>query len=236
MTKEKQPSTSVKTEFDSMLPIELQQQAGEYVLGTMEAPARQAFEQRMQHDQVAAAAVAYWERSLAPLAESVDPVTPPKKVWKLLRQRLQPIHLRRQLRWWQGLAVAASIFAVAMVFTLAVDREEAPIYYQETVLLQNEAQQPLWLLRFTVDGQQIAVDELNPSEYAAADNDFELWVVRADNTVRSLGLLPKQGRETLDMDSVIDLDSAVALAVSLEARGGSKTGQPSEQVLYQVKL
>lgn len=212
-----------------------QQQAAEYVLGTLEEPARTDFERQLQHDAAAAATVAYWERALAPLAEAIQPVTPPKRLWRQLHQRLQPIQLRRQLRWWQGLAVAASVFAVAMLLTVIVSQPEPAIEYEQTLVMQSEAEPSLWLLRMDDETQQIAVEALRQSTFAQADNDFELWVIDSTGPI-SLGLLPKTGDKVLKSDQYAKLDGAVALAVSLEAKGGSTTGQPSEQVLYQAKL
>lgn len=67
-------------------------------------------------------------------------------------------------------------------------------------------------------------------------NVLEVWLVSPDGTRRSLGLFPSERPGTttalfLQHDAAEELAKA-ALAVSLEPRGGSKTGQPSGPILF----
>jgi anti-sigma-K factor RskA len=65
---------------------------------------------------------------------------------------------------------------------------------------------------------------------------LEVWLVSPDGTRRSLGVFPS-GRPGTTTALVLPHNTAealakAALAVSLEPRGGSMTGQPSGPVLF----
>jgi len=60
--------------------VVLDELAGEYVLGTLDAAERDRFEARLRDDPAAAAAVADWQARLQPLADS-RPEAPPARVW-----------------------------------------------------------------------------------------------------------------------------------------------------------
>ena len=51
--------------------------AGEYVLGSLDAAERRQVDVRLQTDASLAAAIAAWERDLAPLSDQGQGVTPP---------------------------------------------------------------------------------------------------------------------------------------------------------------
>jgi len=55
--------------------------AAEYVLGTLDGPARTAMRQDLAHDAGLRDAVAAWERRLAPLGAGVPPAAPPADLW-----------------------------------------------------------------------------------------------------------------------------------------------------------
>lgn len=62
--------------------------AGEYVLGTMDAQARAAFERDMANDTALQAEVYAWQDRLLGLARSVEPVQPPASLWRSIEARL----------------------------------------------------------------------------------------------------------------------------------------------------
>jgi len=71
-------------------------------------------------------------------------------------------------------------------------------------------------------------------------NVLEVWVVAADGTRRSLGVFPSERPGTVAA-LVLPRDTAEAVAkatlsVTLEPKGGSKTGQPSGPVLFTGQL
>ena len=68
---------------------------------------------------------------------------------------------------------------------------------------------------------------------------YELWMLPAEGSPRSLGLMPVNGEssETVFSPALLDaLRSAQGLAVSIEPAGGSTTGLPTGPVVYQASL
>ena len=61
---------------------ELDEIAGEYVLGTLNNAERAEAEQRIQSDARFAAMVSAWEQRLAPVAGSIGEIAPPGTVWQ----------------------------------------------------------------------------------------------------------------------------------------------------------
>lgn len=65
----------------------------------------------------------------------------------------------------------------------------------------------------------------------AADHSLELWAIAPGGKPHSLGLLNTQQPTQLALATNMP-DAGFTLAISLEPRGGSPTGQPTGAVLY----
>lgn len=70
------------------IPEEQQALAGEYVIGALDADAMRAVRVQARGDAALDAAIAGWERRLAPLAGLVDPVPPPEALWRRLNDSI----------------------------------------------------------------------------------------------------------------------------------------------------
>ena len=70
------------------------EQAGEYVLGTLDDAEWLAFHKAMQHNEEAQRLVAEWEQAFQPLADSLDPVEPNPEVWRSIVQRLNALEIK----------------------------------------------------------------------------------------------------------------------------------------------
>ena len=60
--------------------------AAEYVLCTLDGPARGRFERSLEADPALRAEVARWERNLYRLADAVPPIVPPPRVWQRIER------------------------------------------------------------------------------------------------------------------------------------------------------
>jgi anti-sigma-K factor RskA len=67
--------------------------AGEYVLGTLSAPERAAFERALSRDPALQGMVQAWEAKLAPLASAAAPEEPGPGVWRAIEATLPPVRL-----------------------------------------------------------------------------------------------------------------------------------------------
>ena len=70
------------------------------------------------------------------------------------------------------------------------------------------------------------------------DRSLELWAILADGKPISLGVIPPNGKGKVELSEALKalIGKPIALAVSLEAKGGSPTGKPTGPVLYQGPL
>ena len=212
--------------------------AAQYVLGTLRGRARERFERLARSDAALGDAVRQWEERLVPLAEALPPVRPPRRVWQAILRRIRGSGARaRSALWsslglWRGLALAglaaAFVLAVAL-FTPAPERPEGTL----VVVLAAQDAKPALVASADRTGRVLTVKAIAPVELAA-DRALELWALPDRGNPRSLGLVAATGVVRLALPAPADeaLQSVPALAVSLEPRGGSPTGQPTGPVLY----
>ena len=98
--------------------------AGEYVLGTLRGEEYAQFQARLEREPELQHYVAAWERRFAPLADAIPAAIPAPRVWRRVAARIDRRAPRRPragaLRFWRGLAVAASVAAIVLAGLLSV--------------------------------------------------------------------------------------------------------------------
>ena len=109
---------------------EIDMQAAEYVLGTLSAEERSAFEALMKSDASAQRAVEAWQRRLAPLNVALGEVAPPAHIWHAIAQALAApsdnmapvlLLLRRSRNRWRLGALLAGVIAAGLA-AFSIDR------------------------------------------------------------------------------------------------------------------
>lgn len=232
--------------MDNIDNLDINDLAAQYVLGTLESPRREQFSVILASNATAKEAVTYWENVLSPLAESLPAQQPPSNLWIMIRRRLghvpaTNVNRNRSLWLWQAwAAVATFLFVLTIGLVWVVQPESESIQYEYATVVEDGDGVPLWSVQLDADTYQVAVQTIQLSEQAQAEDspttDFELWLIEPGKSPVSLGVLPKQGQAKLQIAGYAELDQAQAIAVSLEAAGGSKTGLPSDKVLYVTPL
>lgn len=214
--------------------------AAEYVIGTLHGKARLRFERLLHKDSQLRQIVAHWEQQLFPLSEAAKPVTPGKRVWQAILQRIQP-HAIQTPSFWQrlniwrtisiGTTAAALFLAIQIVDLIQVEPVAA---YQYVTILSNDEAKASWILRVYQNTGKMTVQALNVTR-PGFKKAFELWMLPDGQAPRSLGLIPVSGERTITLtDPLIRiLNNSKALAVSVEPENGSPTGAPTGPVLYQ---
>lgn len=220
---------------------ELLNQAGQYVLGTLDGRERADFELQLERSDDLRAAVMAWEERLAGLNELTAPVPPPARVWTRIQARLDPGQGRERRGWWQSVLLWRSIAALAVIALVVVSvplvvqqpvMEQPPVY---NLVLRAEDQQPQWMVSVDWRERRLAMTRV-AAETPPADKAHELWLVPTDDRPPvSLGLLTGERVET-QLPAQSRWSDAKAFAVSLEPAGGSPTGQPTGPVLYAVPV
>ncbi|SMC29849.1 Anti-sigma-K factor RskA [Andreprevotia lacus DSM 23236] len=218
---------------------ELQEKlAAAYVLGTLRGPARQRFERLMVADAAIRRSVAEWETRLAPLNEAVQPVHPPRKVWRNIKARLRALRPAPSPWSWQGLALwrtlAGGLATAAIVLAvISVQLANQPVQVQYVAVLQDPAAKVAMVVSAAgIDGK-LRVQSMQGG--VPSDRDLELWALPEGGKPQSLGVVGHRTRAELAA-TARRLANVPALAISLEPKGGSPTGQPTGPVLYSGKL
>jgi anti-sigma-K factor RskA len=219
--------------------------AGEYVLGTLSAEERLEAQNLIGRDRNFADAVSDWERILVVVSLTVRAVTPPaalrKRVLKAIARSEAKggdvVSLKRNLNVWRGLTVAATAVAAALAaFIVLRPMLIPPPAGNYVAVLQPEGPGPAFVASIDIGRSSISVKRVGAE--AQTDKSYELWAVGGGrDKPQSLGVIDaslKVPAQKLGTGDPSLLDQTV-FAISLEQKGGSPTGQPT-QVLYTGKL
>ena len=230
---------------------DLDADAGEFVLGTLSPQEQMRFEMLLRTNRRAQAAVAYWERRLAPLAGLALPVEPDPQLFGRIEQTIKlqarpargrvmvPVHRRiwNSVSIWRGSAIGAGLLAAAFAGLLLIrpfPEQAGPSY---VAVLGNSEGAPVWLVTADPGSSTISIDAVGQ---APDDKRVpQLWLIPNNATKPiSLGLLGTRSRTVTKIDpaQLADIGPGATLAVSLEPPGGSPTGAPTGPVVQQGKI
>lgn len=233
--------------------------AAEYVLGTMDADARDAFAARIERDPVLARAIDAWRERLGPMTDEIPPVVPPMYLWHRVRARAgiplddgmigDGVASRAPPPWWDRIAVwrgltmaGLAATAACVIALIALPRTQAP---SVPPVARSALPHPLRLVATMHDGKgrntyMAAVDDdactlvLMPLVRDPAPGQVpQLWVVADDGTAHSLGLGSDTPMQAMSVPAAMrpQLLAEGSLAVSMEPPGGSPTGRPTGFVI-----
>ncbi|TFH76512.1 MULTISPECIES: anti-sigma factor domain-containing protein [Pseudomonas] len=209
--------------------------AADYAIGLMAAPARRRFEQLLLEDAALRAELAHWQESLASLTGTLPEVPVPERVWHGVTARIEPqeLHVPEKRPFWNWLRVTAALASIVVLVFLGSLYTHDDARYRAT-LLSADAQPAL---KVEAHDNYLQVE---PLTLAAVDpqRSLELWAIPADGKPISLGVIPAGGKGKVELSDTQKalIGKPIALAVSLEPKGGSPTGQPTGPVLYQGAL
>ncbi len=207
--------------------------AGEYVLGVLEPGAAREVEAALPHHAELRRAVAFWQERLQPLAMLAPPAEPPPGLWQRIESALapgaapaRPAGLWQSLALWRAATAAAAAVAAGLALYVALAPAAGPAYV--AVLHAPQQVQPAFVATGSSGGLLLrAVAEAQPP----GDRGFELWAIPPDAKPKPLGVIPPTGRIELGA-SPLALGAGTTLAISIEPKGGSPTGQPTGPVVF----
>jgi anti-sigma-K factor RskA len=209
--------------------------AADYAIGLMSAAARRRFEQLLLDDAALRAELAQWQETLLSLTESLPEHPVPDRVWQGITARIDPqvLHVPQKRPFWNWLRLTAAVCSLAVLVFLGSLYNRDDARYRATLLSADA--QPALKVEAHADYLQV-----EPLTLAAVDADrsLELWAIPADGKPISLGVIPAGGKGKVELSEAQKalIGKPIALAVSLEPKGGSPTGQPTGPVLYQGAL
>ncbi|WP_236676736.1 anti-sigma factor [Aquariibacter lacus] len=226
--------------------------AGEYVLGTLSAEERQAFEAALVNDAGLQAETAYWQDRLLPLAHHVGTAAPAAGLWSRIEARLPASRARdevdglaveaandslwRRLRVWQGVSALATAAALVMGVMLSeqVERDArgavAPRYL--AVLEAPDDKRNGWLVEATAGGR-LRLVPIVPPEAVPAGKALQFWT-KAEGAAgpTSLGLVQPGQVVELPVERMPTLGARQLFELTLEPEAGSPIGRPTGPILY----
>jgi anti-sigma-K factor RskA len=209
--------------------------AADYAIGLMSAAARRRFEQLLLDDAALRAELAQWQEKLLSLTESLPEHPVPDRVWQGITARIDPqvLHVPQKPPFWNWLRLTAAVCSLAVLVFLGSLYNRDDAHYRATLLSADA--QPALKVEAHADYLQV-----EPLTLAAVDADrsLELWAIPADGKPISLGVIPAGGKGKVELSEAqkVLIGKPIALAVSLEPKGGSPTGRPTGPVLYQGAL
>ncbi|BDD94334.1 anti-sigma-K factor RskA [Pandoraea cepalis] len=222
----------------------------EYALGVLSAAERRELEQAADANPLIQATLHQWQSRIARLAEDVEPIAPPPRVWQRIQRDLgavpdaprtahpRPATWWDNLRLWRWVGLGASLAALALlavnVVTLMPSRSPPAVtanaYMVSTIARQDGVAH--WTA--TVDRRRssmVVVPVVKP--VIAAGRATELWLIPRNAKPIPLGVFASDqpASMTLSPQILAQMDSNAVLAVSVEPPGGSPTGQPTGPVV-----
>jgi anti-sigma-K factor RskA len=208
----------------SMDSDDLNDLAGEYVLGTLAGEERTAFEARLRTDPAAMRAVAQWAAHLQPLADATTPTIPPPELWARIQREVGlPARPRMRAPVWIAAAIAAVLIGIAFLFPDLIFRPEV----SAVARLAPQGGETAFVVSVLDDQKKLLVRAAQVD--AVPDKSYELWAVPPSGAPISLGVIDAKGETERPVSEQIRplLMPGTTLAVSLEPEGGSPTGTPT---------
>jgi anti-sigma-K factor RskA len=211
--------------------------ASEYVLGTLRGPARRRFERWRASAPPVDQRCRFWEERLMRLARDLTPVQPPSHVWMAIQRRLNVAAPRPLLRRMRSFALAASVVLVVGVAGLLYWHSLQTVRATVVATISAKSGQHVWELEVFGNLDRLVAHAANlPAR--PAGSDYELWALPKGGAPVSLGVLPALGTTSRTLTAIqkAALASSSQVAVSIEPRGGSPTGQPTGDIVFTAPL
>ncbi|VXC69207.1 anti-sigma factor [Sphingomonas sp. 8AM] len=218
--------------------------AAEWVIGLLSPTESAAVEARCAQDAAFAAEVDWWEARLAPLLAHYREVPPPphlaERIEALLTLPSVPVRAGRVH--WRSLAIGATGGAIAASFAawllvpVAVPPPAPPVAVPARPVGLMIAQLA-WTEPLKVPAPVAIVEpatgsvRLTRGVDTPAGRDGQLWRIPAGGKPVSLGLLPRGDTRAVRVAQANLPSAGSTLAISIEPRGGSPTGQPTGPVV-----
>jgi len=216
--------------------------AAEYVVGVLSAEERRRAAARIETDPAFARLVEEWEARLSPLASAYAEAEPPAGLKAAIDRRLfgsgmatastrERGGLWRSLGFWRGLsAIAAAAFVIALVLPL-FRQPVLPTGQNYAASLAANGSTVHYLAFYDSKSGSIALSHVSGER--AVGHDFQLWLIAGNNKPVSLGVIPTGGDVHMSVKPELrhTLAAGNTIAISLEPKGGSPTGQPTGPVV-----
>jgi anti-sigma-K factor RskA len=209
--------------------------AGEYVLGLLDAAGEATANARIATDAAFAAEVEAWRERLAPMLAGDE--APPAHIWDAVQNSLpaptgQDVGSGKLLFWRTLTGISVSAAAILAVLLLQTPDPVAPPAPETPLIAALGSETGNASLTASYDaatGRMI----VTPVSLDTGDLYPELWVIPADGTPRSLGIVSSTGAVSIAVAADLrqHIGAGSTLAITPEPRTGAPGGKPSGPIL-----
>lgn len=237
-------------------PNERTAEAGEYVLGTLNAAERQAFEAAMARDEGLRREAYAWQDRLLGLTRRLQPVAVSPELWARIAARLSGVSqvvatparsgaandaLWSSVQFWRwlsgGAVAAAMVMSVLLVRTLVAPpagveqaQVEAPRYL--AVLQSPDNAATGWIVE-TVGTDAIRLVQVGEGATIPAGKTMQFWTKpEGAQGPTSLGLVKPGQVVVVPKGQLPGLADRTLFELTLEPEGGSPYNKPSGPILF----
>lgn len=237
-------------------PNERTAEAGEYVLGTLNAAERQAFEAAMARDEGLRREAYAWQDRLLGLTRRLQPVAVSPELWARIAARLSGVSqvvatparsgaandaLWSSVQFWRwlsgGAVAAAMVMSVLLVRTLVAPpagveqaQVEAPRYL--AVLQSPDKSATGWIVE-TVGTDAIRLVQVGEGATIPAGKTMQFWTKpEGAQGPTSLGLVKPGQVVVVPKGQLPGLAERTLFELTLEPAGGSPYNKPSGPILF----
>lgn len=214
--------------------------AGEYVLGLLDAVGEAQASARIATDTEFAAEVEAWRLRLQPMLGSDE--APPAHVWPGIKDALpaptgQDVGEGR-LRFWQTLT-GMSVSASAILGILLLQKPDAPPAPTPEApmiaALGSETGNASLTASYQADSGRMIV---TPVSLDTGELYPELWIIPADGTPRSLGMVASEEATSMTVPADLrqHMGAGGTLAITPEPQTGGPGGKPTGPVIASGKI
>lgn len=223
---------------------ELEQQAAEYVLGTLDSAERQKVSEARATNAQLDLLITQWEKRLDPMLSMVGERAPRADLFAEIEAKLpkqtttdsnvvELDSLRKKINRWRNAAVVSTSIAAGLALFVIL-REPPPSLNQSYVaVFQQDDQQPAFLMSVDLATNQLTVRPITAT--GVPDKNYQLWIVseQIGPNPQSLGLLPTIAEPTLkQVQYSPDILRTATFGISVEPVGGSPTGLPTGPAIH----
>jgi anti-sigma-K factor RskA len=214
--------------------------AGEYVLGLLDAASEARANARMATDADFAAEVEAWRLRLQPMLDG--DVAPPPHVWNAIERALPPPTGQdtgtAKLTFWRtltGISVsAAAILGILLLQKPDATQAPAPEAPLIAALGSETGGASLTASYDSASGRLI----VTPVSLDTGKLYPELWIIPADGTARSLGIVGTESATAINVPADLRqyLGAGGTLAITPEPEGGAPGGKATGPVIASGKI
>ncbi|MEJ2693046.1 MAG: anti-sigma factor [Candidatus Thiodiazotropha sp.] len=210
--------------------------AGEYVLGTLQGEGRRDFERELRRDFSLQAEVEAWERRLSYMLDDIEPVDPPRKLWRLIERRINEPSRNplagcwNSLQFWRGLGMVAATIVLGLSL-YRVQGGDPEI--DKMMVVTNRLEQPGWVVTNHGGNDYLRVSAIE-SDTIPQGNYCQLWMENSEGRMVPIGVLPHRGSETVPLSAKIQ--ATTRFKVSIESRRRAPLVSPSSRVIFEGRM